>query len=464
VTEAQLGSGQAKTPLGPGYWRLWFASVVSNLGDGLSVVAYPWLASALTRNPVAIAGVLIATRLPWLVFTLPAGVITDRVDRRRLVLGMDVSRFVLTLGVAVVIVVGEGSLNDPTDIADGLASPPGNAAAALGLLYVAALLLGSAEVLRDNAAQTLMPSLVERENLERANGRLWGAEVVMNAFVGPPLAGFLLAVSFALPFFIDAGTFAVAAALIFLIAGDFRPKGRASSAPTDFRGELKEGFSWLWGHPFLRGLAIALGFLNGLSAATQAAQVLFAQEVLGLGAAGFGALGIAGAVGGVLGSLTAERFTNRFGHANSLFATILLSAMAPALIGALPSVPLVFSMFALVAYIGTIWNVITVAMRQSLIPDSLLGRVNSVYRFFGWGMIPIGGLIGGLIIMAVDTGASRTVALRMPFALSAVGHLLLFVWAIPRLNQARIDEVMETGVAAKEAADANADVVDAGVD
>ncbi len=452
-----IAAEDQREPLGPGYWRLWSASVVSNLGDGLSIVAYPWLASALTRNPVAIAGVMIATRLPWLIFTLPAGVITDRVDRRRLVLGMDMSRFVLTFGVAIVVLLGEGSLSDPGDIADGVASPPASAGMALALLYVAALLLGSAEVLRDNAAQTLMPSLVSRGNLERANGRLWGAEVVMNAFVGPPLAGFLLAVSFALPFFIDAGTFAVGAALIFMIAGDFRPKGHASAGPTDFRGELKEGFGWLWHHPFLRGLAIALGVLNGLAAATQAAEVLFAQEVLGLGAAGFGALGIAGAIGGVVASFTAERVSERLGHGNALLLTILLMGIAPALIGALPSVPMVFVMFTLSAYMGTVWNVITVAMRQSLIPDRLLGRVNSVYRFFGWGMIPIGSLVGGLLIVAVDAGASRQVALRVPFALAAAGQLLLFAWAIPRLNQGRIDAVMESGLAAKEEADAAAD-------
>ena len=88
------------TPLGRNYWKLWIASVVSNFGDGVAFIAYPWLASAITRDPVQIALVAVATRLPWLVFSLPAGVITDRVDRRKLVAWMDVVRFILTLGVA----------------------------------------------------------------------------------------------------------------------------------------------------------------------------------------------------------------------------------------------------------------------------------------------------------------------------------------------------------------------------
>ena len=198
-------------PLGSSYWKLWTASVVSNLGDGVSVIAYPWLASALTRDPIHIAAVAVVTRLPWLLFALPAGVITDRVDRRRLVAWMDVSRFLFTLGIAAAVLVTQADLSPPADIASGAAEPPGSAGLLLVLVYLAAFLLGTAEVLRDNSAQTLLPSIVEKDNLEKANGRMWGAEMVMNSFVGPPLAGILLAVSFALPFFVDAASFAVSA-------------------------------------------------------------------------------------------------------------------------------------------------------------------------------------------------------------------------------------------------------------
>ena len=451
----------ADGPLGPNYWKLWIASVVSNLGDGLSIIAYPWLASALTRNPVALAGVAVATRLPWLVFTLPAGVITDRVDRRKLVLGMDVARFAMTIGVALAVLAGESSLNDPGDIADGLASTPDNAGLALALLYVAALLLGTAEVFRDNSAQTLMPALVRTDQLEKANGRLWGAEMVMNAFVGPPLAGLLLGISFAFPFFIDAGTFAVAAGLIFLIAGDFAPRGRPADAPAaSFRADLREGFAWLWQHNLLRSLAIALGVLNGLGAMQQAVDVLFAQEILGLSAAGFGALGIAGAVGGVLGSVVAQRVSERLGPGNALFVTIVVSGVGPALIGAIPSVPLVFSVFVVGSFFATVWNVITVALRQTLIPDHLLGRVNSVYRFFGWGMIPIGGLLGGVLVVVADIFVSREAALRIPFGVVAVGQLLLLIYALPRFNTAAIDAAK----AAHAAASGGESVADHAVD
>ena len=159
--------------LGKNYWRLWTASVISNLGDGISTIAYPWLASAITRNPMHIAGVAIVTRLPWLLFSLPAGVITDRVDRRKLAAWMDVGRFAFTLGVALVVLAAQPDLASPEDVAAGLANVPANAGALLAIIYVAAL-LGSAEVLRDNSAQTLLPSIVDKENLELANGRMWG--------------------------------------------------------------------------------------------------------------------------------------------------------------------------------------------------------------------------------------------------------------------------------------------------
>ena len=294
-------ASSTREPLGQGYWKLWTASVVSNLGDGVGYIAYPWLASALTRNPVAIAGMAIASRLPWLIFTLPAGVITDRVDRRKLVFGMDMIRFVITAAVALVVLAGEDSLPDPADLADGLVDAPSNSALALGLLYLAAMLLGSAEVLRDNSAQALMPSLVKEHPLERANGRMWGAEMVMGSFVGPPLAGLLIAIAFSIPFFVDAGSFAVAAALVFLLPGNFSPKPAqgetADAEPTSFRAELREGFGWLWHHELFRPMAIALGVLNAAGAMTAATEVLFAQEVLGLSAVGLGALGIAGAIG-----------------------------------------------------------------------------------------------------------------------------------------------------------------------
>ena len=426
--------------LGTNYWRLWTASVVSNLGDGISGVAYPWLASVVTRNPVNIALIGVATRLPWLIFTLPAGVITDRVDRRRLVVWMDVLRTVVTVGVAVTVLTVQSDLASPEAIATGSARPPVQAGFLLAVLYVSATLFGMAEVLRDNAAQTLMPSMVAREHLEKANGRLWGAEMVMNSFIGPPAGGLLLAVAFSLPFFIDAGTFAVAAAMVALLAGSFRPRP-AEGVPErrSFGGDLKDGFRWLWNHRLLRSLAIILGLLNAAASAATATLVLFAQEILGLDATGFGLLASAGAVGGVAGSFLAARVSKAIGSGRSLALSLGTLTVTWAVIGVTSSAPLVWAMFALSAFTAVLWNVITVSLRQAIIPDHFLGRVNSVYRFFGWGMMPIGIFLGGWLVAGVSAVTERSAGLRSPYLAAALIHLLILVYAVPRLTTARLE-------------------------
>ena len=428
--------------LGANYWKLWIASVTSNLGDGVAGVAYPWLASAVTRNPIHIAAVAVVTRLPWLLFSLPAGVITDRVDRRRLVAWMDILRFAGTIGVALIVLASQAQLSPPDEIASGAAPTPPNAGMLLAVIYVAALVLGTAEVFRDNSAQTLMPSVVAKEQLERANGRLWGAEMVMGNFVGPPLGGALLAIAFALPFFFDAGTFAVAAALVFLIGGQFRPKADDSGTVVRprFWDQLKEGVGWLWSHQLFRPMAISLGVLNATSMLALSTFVLFAQEVLELDATRFGLLTTGVAAGGVIGSLTAHRVTKALGQGASLFAAILLMGAGLLVSGLTSSFWVFWAMGALTSATAVIWNVITVSLRQSLIPDALLGRVNSVYRFLGWGMMPVGSILGGLIVAWLEPVAGREWALRSPFLIATGLTAMLFIYALPRLNSSRIEE------------------------
>jgi MFS family permease len=385
----------------------------------------------------------VVTRLPWLLFSLPAGVITDRVDRRRLAAWMDVFRFLLTTGVAFAVLATQGQLASPEAVEAGTASPPDSAALLLALVYIAGLLLGTAEVFRDNSAQTLMPAIVDKENLEKANGGLWGAEMVMNSFVGPPLAGILLASAFSLPFFVDAATFAAAAALVFLIAGEFRPKKDVGDAPEviqSFWVDLKEGVKWLWDHPLFKPMAIALGVLNGTMMMSLATFVLFAQEVLLLDATRFGLLTTGVALGGVVGSLTAHSVSTRLGQGGSLFTTIVVGAASLIVSGLTSSFWVFWAMGFVSAFTGTLWNVITVSLRQSLIPDRILGRVNSVYRFIGWGIMPIGSALGGVVVAVVEPVLGREWALRAPFLLAGTLTAALFLYAAPRLNSARIDD------------------------
>jgi len=454
-TDSSEKTATSKIRLGRNYWKLWTASVTSNLGDGVAGIAYPWLASAVTRNALLIALIAIAQRLPWLVFSLPAGVITDRVDRRKIMTTTSVFRTVLTLAVAVIVYLNQDALPSPGDVVSGTAVQPNT------LIYVtllvSALLFGIAEVLYDNAAQTILPAIVEPEALEKANSRLWGAEMVMNQFVGPPLGSLLIGVAFALPFFFDAGTFAISAALIFAISGVFRvdhPEEERNAERPGFWVEIKEGVKWLWAHPLLRPMAIILGLLNGLMAVTFATFVLFAQEALHVSTTTFAILMMAGAAGGVIGSVLAPKISEKFGSGSALYITLITQSVVTVIIGLATHWSIVWVMFFLVSFTGVLWNVITVSLRQTIIPDHLLGRVNSVYRFFAWGMMPIGIAVGGIIVNGAELlGMDRVMALRLPYFLAGAAFFALFLWAAPQLTTDKIETARAEGVAAKAARD-----------
>ena len=428
-------------PLGANYRRLFASASAANLGDGLMAVALVWLASAITRDALLIALVGVAGRVPWLIFSLPAGVISDRFDRRRLVAWMDVCRLAVVTALGLLVLRYQADLPTPEQLAAG-APEPSSGSLLVVALCVASLLLGCAEVLRDNTAQTLMPSVVERGQLEKANGRLWAAETTMNSFVGPPLGGVLIAVGLALPFLLNAGLLAVSAAMVFALAGTFTARGADTAEQSrriDWKGEIAEGFGWLWHHRLIRTLAILLGLLNLLSNLAFVTAVLFVQDVLGLYQGWqFGLVTTGFAAGAVIGSLLAERITKRLSPGTVLVVSIVGIGVALLIMGLVPWAPVFWLCGVAEGVFVVLWNVITVSLRQRLIPDRLLGRVNSVYRFFGWGTIAIGTLLGGLLVTLGETVLSRDWALRSVFLLAGVGHLALLGYARRRASTEQI--------------------------
>ncbi len=431
--------------LGGNYRKLYFATAMSNIGDGMSAIAYPWLATAITRNPILVAMVVVAQRLPWLVFTLPAGVITDRVDRKRAMVLMDALRFVFTLLIAFAVLAEQGTLPAPDEVRDVVGTRTG----LYVLLLVATLLLGTAEVLRDNCGQTFMPSIVAPENLERANGRMWSIESVANTFIGPPLGSLLLLVSFSVPFFIDATSFFVAAALVALIPGSFRvehPERDDDTAATSWRSELKEGVRWLWGNHLLRSMAIILGLMNLASNLSGAVFVLFAQDVLRITPLTFTIMGFGFAVGAIVGGYTAPWMSRTLGSGTCLSLTLGSSAVISVLVGLSSWWPVTALLFAIGTLLGSTWNVITVSLRQTIIPSHLLGRVNSVYRFFAWGMIPFGALLGGLVVVVAGRYVSNEMALRCVWFVDGSIYFVLFVFGRRILTTERLEAARAAGI------------------
>ena len=402
-------------------FRLLFsASAISNLGDGISALAFPWLATLVTRDPVLIGAVAAAARLPWLLFSVPAGVVVDRADRRRLMVRADLLRAGLSVGVIALIASAGPPLPD---------GAPAATAAALALASLA-FLLGTAEVVRDNAAQTVLPSIVAPGDLERTNGQMWSAESVLNTFVGPPLAGFLIALAVPLPFAVDAVSFALAAWLVWAIA--LPPAAAAIRAP--FVSEMRQGWRWLRAHPTLLRLALVLGGLNICSTAALTLLVLVAQDVMGLGAPGYGLVLSVAAAGAVAGGLGGPWLAARIGGTASLILGVGAMAAGHLVLWAAPSPAILAAGLAVEAAGGTLWNVVTVSYRQRAIPGEILGRVNALYRFFGWGAIPLGALAAGAAVAAMEPALGREGALRAPYLATAVINVALLALVALRVR------------------------------
>jgi MFS family permease len=400
----RLGGG-----LGASYWKLWTSSAASNLADGIFFIALPLLAVRLTDSPLLIAGLAIAMRLPWLLFVLIAGALADRLDRRRTMLLVQLLR----AGIAGLLVAS---------VWLGFES--------LLLLYAVGLVLGIGETLFDTAAQSVMPSLVRRDQLPTANGRLYGVEIVTNQFVGPPLGGLLVAFAMVSAFGVTAVAWLFAALMLFVIPGSFKPV--REGPPTRIRTDIAEGLRYLLGHRLLRTLALMVGVMNLASSAVFAIFVLFAitPGPMGLTEPEFGVLLTTGALGSILGSVYAGRIVKRFGRARPLVAAIVASSIGLG-IPALTANPfIVGASFVIGGSAGVVWNVITVSFRQSIIPDHLLGRVNSVYRLLAWGTMPIGALLGGIL--------GELFGLPVVFA---VGGLMVLLLLLARnvLNDAALD-------------------------
>jgi MFS family permease len=405
--------------LGSNYWKLWTSSAASNLADGVFWVALPLLAVRLTDSPILVAGVAVAARLPWLFFSLVAGALADRLDRRRTMTSVAVLRTAVTAALAIGIAMGW---------------------VGLPVLYFAAFALGIGETLFDTAAQSIMPSVVERDQLSQANGRLYAVELTTNQFVGPPLGGLLAGLAIPLAFAGSAAGFAFAAVGLALIVGSFRPPPSPNKA--SLADDIREGLHYLRGHRVLRTLAVMVGGGNLASSAVFAVLVLYAVTPgpMGLDELGYGLLLTAFAAGSVAGSFVVERVERRLGRSTLLTVCVVGMAASMAAPGLTAHAWIIGVAFAVSGLCVVMWNVVTVSLRQRIVPDRLLGRVNASYRLLAWGSQPIGALLGGL--------AGQAVGLPAVFLLAGVGSATLVLG-----SRIVTDEAIEAAERASEAAE-----------
>ncbi|MGO4594056.1 MFS transporter [Leifsonia sp. 2TAF2] len=362
--------------LGAPYAKLWTSAGLSNLADGVMKVALPLVAVRYTDSPAVIAGLAFAFTLPWLLFALTAGALADRLDRRRLMLVANGARALFLACLTIVSLTGAGSI---------------------WLLYAAALCIGVAETVYDTSAQSILPQLVPRDRLSRANGRLYAAELTANQFIGPPLGGFLVAAGVALAFGTPVLLWVAAIGVLLLLRGRFRAE---RSEPTTIRADIAEGLRFLRGSTVLRTLAIMVGVFNFASSAVFTVFVLYAvgpQSAMQLTDPAYGLLLTASAIGSVLGTFLAEPAERFLGRSRALVITILGSLLTVATPGFTDNPFVIGAGLLLGGVTVSVWNVITVSLRQRITPTRLLGRLNSAYRLLAWGTMPLGAAAGGII-------------------------------------------------------------------
>ena len=355
------------------FWRHLSASSISNLGDGMVAAAGPLLALTLTDDVRLIALVSFASMIPWLVLSLPLGVVIDRVERRRLLTVSNAARGGL-YGIITLLIISE-QLN-------------------IGLLIALVTMIAVFEVVFDMSAQAFLPSLVAQEHLERANGRLYAVEVVANSFVGLPFGALLFAAATFAPFGVQTVALVVAAVLIVGLR-PLTPFVPATGERASLWADMRTGLRWLANHLLLRLLAVMLGLVNMAHMFAASVYAKFARDVLGIGPRGFGLLLGVSAAGAIVGGLIGDRVAKLLGPAPALVVSYAMFAALDLLPGLFPNVVVVVVAGTSMSVFGTTWNVITVSLRQRLIPPELFGRVNSVYRFLGTGSTSIGALIGG---------------------------------------------------------------------
>jgi MFS family permease len=364
------------------YWKQWLASAISNLGDGISFVAMPLLALTLTDDERLLSLTVFATFVPWLVLALPVGVAVDRIDRQHLMVIANLVRL------AVFVTIGIAAMAERLDIW-----------LLIGLLIV----IGACEVLFDSTAQAFLPMLVEPGQLARANGLLFTAEIVAGSLAGLAVGAVLFDASIGLPFTTNALSFAIAAALIIWI----RPRRRrGSQAPTSpAQAGLRSGFRWLLAHPLLRTLAAMFAVTNLGLMFGQGVFVKYAVDELGLEGFEFGLLLAITAMGAASGGLIGSRIIGRIGLSTSIVVPYIVFGLAQLVIGVASAVWMVAAAGFLLGAAITIWNVVTVTIRQREIPADRFGRVNAVYRWLGAAASAVGVAAGGFVAYATNVRA-----------------------------------------------------------
>ncbi|WP_080419816.1 MFS transporter [Burkholderia ubonensis] len=373
-------------------------TALTNLADGVTKVALPLMATALTPSPLQVSGVSLTLTLPWLLVALHVGVLVDRANRRVLLWLANGMRLA---AIAALVLLS---------LSNGITLP---------VLYIGGLTLGVAEVIALTSAAALVPDAVAPAGRERANAWVAGAETVCNEFCGPLVGGLLVAAGTALALGTVASAYLIGVLVLCFLVGRFRVVHAPDAPREPVHRQIAEGLHYLWREPILHLMAVTLTVLCACWGAWLAIMPLFATKVMGLDARGYGVMLSALGIGGFVGALSVTTLNCWLGRRTVMFVDLLgtLAMMA------MPIATVNLWAVAASAFAGglggTLWSVNSRTISQALVPGALFGRYNAAARLFSWGAMPVGAGLGGVL--------AELFGLRVAFAGFAVATLLLIV-------------------------------------
>ncbi|MCU1624667.1 MAG: major facilitator superfamily 1 [Frankiales bacterium] len=359
--------------LGTDFRRLLASSWVSNLGDGLGLAAGPLLVASETDDAFLVALAVLLRGLPWLIFGLVAGAIADRVDRKRIIIAVDLARAVVLTLLCVSVATGAVSI-----------------AVVLASIFV----VGTAEVFADTTSQTLLPMVIDRDDLPLGNARLAAGLVGVNQLIGPPIGAALFAVGRSWPFLGQAVLVAVGVVLVSRIATSTAPGDRE---PTHLRHDIAEGFRWVLHHAAVRTLVLTIFIFNITFGAAWSVLVLYARDRLGLHEVGFGLLTTVSAAGSLVGAAFYGRITRRFRLSTLMRIGLVLETLTHLALAVTTDAWLAMVIFFVFGAHAMVWGTTSTSIRQRSVPNELQGRVNGVNMVGVFGSMVVGSAIGGVL-------------------------------------------------------------------